>query len=235
MSTIPVVIMAGGLGTRLNNNPEIYPKVLTTVCGKPFLYWKIKQLLDQDIDEFYLLLGKGAQLVIDYVNELNLPNARFYFFHDGQYLLGTGGSLVKALPKLPRHFLLTFGDNLLDLPIKNFLPKAIVSKSNLIVGTTFTGKADKKNLLVKNGFVLTYFKNGSEIATHTDYGYVFLQSESLKSFNQIFNFGLEIILELLISQRKLFCHTTDSRYYEIGTPETLKETERYVKNFNLNL
>lgn len=61
--TVPCVVLAGGLGTRLRSVLPDLPKCLAPVDGRPFLERQLELLKRQGIDRFVLSLGYGAAQV----------------------------------------------------------------------------------------------------------------------------------------------------------------------------
>ena len=61
-----VVVLAGGLGTRLKPLTEHVPKPLVEVCGKPFLFYLLQYLKLQQFTQVTLALGYLANQVVDY-------------------------------------------------------------------------------------------------------------------------------------------------------------------------
>jgi NDP-sugar pyrophosphorylase family protein len=73
--SLPVVVLAGGLGTRLGKIGSNIPKALVEVAGRPFLDWKIRQLSNQNVDSIYLLTGHFGSQIYDFIskNEYEIP------------------------------------------------------------------------------------------------------------------------------------------------------------------
>lgn len=234
MNRLPVVILAGGLSSRLPNNPHLLPKVMVPVNNRPLLYWKLKSLSKQGVTEVYLLLGAGAEIVVKYLNENYFPNLKIASILDGPNLLGTGGALRDAIEFLPKRFILTFGDNLLTEPIANFSEADDLKMKNIMVVTQYVGPADKKNILLEQDHIIGYLKSEENYGTHTDYGYSILNSEVIAQLPSYEKFDLTLLWQKLISKKELFYYETSSEYREIGTPETLRKTEIWLTS-NINL
>src|SRR5271157_1692876 len=110
---ISVAILAGGLATRLRPITEKIPKSLVPVAGKPFLAHQLELLKNQGIVHVVLCLGYlGEKIVKEFGNGKALGIKLEYSF-DGPTLLGTGGALKKALPKLGDKFFVLYGDSYL--------------------------------------------------------------------------------------------------------------------------
>jgi NDP-sugar pyrophosphorylase family protein len=121
MADLPkVLVLAGGLGTRLRPLTETTPKVLVPALGRPFLEHVIEDLARQGLKRFVLSVGfladqveawfgDGARLgcVVEYAREAS-P-------------LGTGGAMRHALPLLGETFVVVNGDTLLELDVATLL------------------------------------------------------------------------------------------------------------------
>ena len=58
MTDMPVVVLAGGLGTRLLEvTGDLMPKVLVPVDGRPFIDYKLRGLARLGVGEVVLLVG----------------------------------------------------------------------------------------------------------------------------------------------------------------------------------
>jgi dTDP-glucose pyrophosphorylase len=74
-----VVIMAGGLGTRVQPFTSVIPKPLLPVNGRSFLEEIIYRFAFYSIKDFYISINYKAELIKFYMNSLNLPfNINFF-------------------------------------------------------------------------------------------------------------------------------------------------------------
>lgn len=139
----PVVILCGGMGTRLAEHTEVRPKPLVEVGGKPILWHIMKHYSHYGFHEFYLALGyKGEQIkkyFLDFyalnqdfsvslrdghVHKINDHNGDAWQVHlidTGQQTL-TGGRLKKLEPHLnKRRFMMTYGDGVSNVDLRELL------------------------------------------------------------------------------------------------------------------
>lgn len=227
---LPVVILAGGLGTRLEKLGEATPKALVNVAGTTFLDRKIQQLVTQGVSIIYLLTGHRGDQIYDHVSQRDY-GVPICLIPDGVSQLGTAGALIRALPAIPGdEFVLTYGDNLLDLPLANFCSMALEMDSSLMVVTSNIGAADLPNTRVAGEFVEQYTKSGGQGLDYVDYGYSFLRKEDLAHDSNPAAFDLVEIFSKLASARKLAAYVTDLSYFEIGTLESLRKVENLFKS-----
>lgn len=83
------LILAGGLGTRLQKVVSDLPKPMAPVGGKPFLYYLINYLQKNGVTEIIFLTGHKAKAIDDYISTLNIP-VQLRTVRETQPL-GTGG------------------------------------------------------------------------------------------------------------------------------------------------
>lgn len=135
-----VVILCGGLGTRLREETEFRPKPMVPVGDRPILWHIMKTYAHYGHKDFILCLGYKGEMIKDYfrnynwnTNDVTLrlgnkPEAIYHSQHseedwtvtllDTGRLTQTGGRLRRALPYIDSEsFLFTYGDGLTDSDI----------------------------------------------------------------------------------------------------------------------
>jgi NDP-sugar pyrophosphorylase family protein len=92
----PVVILAGGLGTRLRPVLTDLPKGLAPIGDEPFLQVQVELLRDQGAREFVLCVGHLAGHIRNWLGDGAKWGVRVRYSEDGERLWGTGGALKRA-------------------------------------------------------------------------------------------------------------------------------------------
>ena len=92
-----ILILCGGLGTRLRSIVEDRPKSMAVIRGRPFLEWQLSLLMSFGFKRVILCIGYQGDVIREYF----LDGSRFGL--DIQYsveteLLGTGGAIRRAVP-----------------------------------------------------------------------------------------------------------------------------------------
>src|SRR5277367_3618920 len=90
--SFPVVILAGGLATRLRPLTEKIPKALVEVAGRPFLEHQLELLKQNSITEVILCLGYLGEMIEQRYGDGEALGIRLRYSFDGPILLGTGGA-----------------------------------------------------------------------------------------------------------------------------------------------
>jgi len=140
VKVMQVVILCGGLGTRLREETEYRPKPMVPIGGRPILWHIMKTYAHHGHKEFILCLGYKGEIIKDYfrnylwhTSDVTLklgrePEVQYHTHHDEEdwavTLLDTGaetqtgGRLARALPHVrEENFLFTYGDGLSDCDI----------------------------------------------------------------------------------------------------------------------
>jgi dTDP-glucose pyrophosphorylase/CBS domain-containing protein len=110
---IPVVIMAGGEGSRLKPLTNMLPKPLIPIYDKPIIEDIMDQFVKTGCHEFYISLKYKAEMIRQYLNSLNNPNYHLHFFQE-EKPLGTAGSLYLLSDKISSTFFVTNCDCLIN-------------------------------------------------------------------------------------------------------------------------
>lgn len=103
---IPVVIMAGGEGTRLKPLTNILPKPLIPIVDKTIIEDIMDRFVLAGCNKFYISVNYKAEMIIHYLESLHNPAYSLQFFQE-EKPLGTAGSLYLLSDKLSSTFFVT--------------------------------------------------------------------------------------------------------------------------------
>ncbi|MGV8982701.1 nucleotidyltransferase family protein [Clostridium sp.] len=109
---IPVVIMAGGLGTRLYPYTKILPKPLIPIGEIPISEHIINRFHKYGCDDFYLIVNHKKNMIKAYFNEIEKDYMVTYIDEDKP--LGTGGGLSLIRGKIDTTFILSNCDIIIE-------------------------------------------------------------------------------------------------------------------------
>ena len=116
-----VVILAGGLGTRISEYTKTIPKPMIKICGKPIIQRIIDHYYSYGHKEFYIALGYKGKVIKDYFNNKKKnKKIKIHLIDTGKNTM-TGGRLKRLKKYLNETFLLTYGDGLSDIDLKNLI------------------------------------------------------------------------------------------------------------------
>lgn len=108
------IILAGGLGTRLQSVVSDVPKCMAEVAGKPFLSHLFDYAKKQQFDHLTLSLGYKSEVVLQWLDSKSYPFRISYVVEDSP--LGTGGAIKLAFDKVETDKAFIFnGDTFFDV------------------------------------------------------------------------------------------------------------------------
>jgi len=110
---LPVVIMAGGKGTRLKPLTNVIPKPLIPIHKKTIIEDIMDRFVDFGCNDFYLSVNYKADMIKYYLQELNNPQYNLAYFQEAKPL-GTAGSLTLLKDKINQTFFVSNCDILVD-------------------------------------------------------------------------------------------------------------------------
>ena len=227
---LPVAILAGGLATRLRPITEKIPKALIEVAGKPFIFHQLQYLRKEGIKKVVLCLGYLCEMIQEEVGDGSKFDLDISYSYDGDFLLGTGGSIKKALPLLDENFYVLYGDSFLPIHFSPVEESFLNSKKPALMTVILNeNKWDKSNVIFKDGIVLEYNKKEPKSKMKfIDYGLGILSKSLFDKYEEKVAFDLADFYHLLSIENQLAGFEVKERFYEIGSHQGIKETELYL-------
>ena len=142
-----IVILAGGLGSRLGKLTKKNPKALIKINKKPFIYYQLKYLSKQGFKNVLICVGYLGDRIKKYVGNGKKFNLNIDYSVENKKLLGTAGCIRKASPILEDNFFIIYGDTFLPINFKN-IQKFFKKKNSNAMITIFKNKnnLDKSNV-----------------------------------------------------------------------------------------
>ena len=231
---LPVAILAGGLATRLHSLTTNIPKALIKVSGQPFIFHQLKYLRYQGIKKVIICIGHLGKMIESYVGNGSRFDLKVSYSSDEDQLVGTGGAIKKALSLLGDQFFILYGDTFLPITFSDIEKAFLISnKSCLMTVLKNNNKWDKSNVLFKKDLLIEYNKKKPTTKMkYIDYGLSVVSADIFDMYSSNTFLDLSTVFEQLSAQNQLEGFKVSKRFYEIGTPRSLQETEKYV--FNLN-
>ena len=160
---IPVVIMAGGQGTRLEPFTKILPKPLIPIGDKTIIEMIIDKFLKYKLNHFYVSVNHKAAIIKAYFEELSPPYTLEYIHEDKP--LGTIGALSYIKNKVKDPILVTNCDIIINTDYNDLLN---FHKSNnydiSLVASMMHHKIPYGICEIENGGNLINFKEKPELS-----------------------------------------------------------------------
>jgi NDP-sugar pyrophosphorylase family protein len=222
---LPVVILSGGLATRMKPVTEKIPKAMIDVNGRPFIYHQLTLLKNKGIFHVIFCIGYLGEQIAQYVGNGEDFQLKIEYCYDGDTLLGTGGAVKHIGNRLPEDFFILYGDSYLDIDYQNVEYAYRVShKKGLMTVFKNADKWDTSNVIFKNKELIKYSKkNKTQNMHYIDYGLGILNKSVFESYPEDTPFDLAEVYEQLSDEKQLFGYEVCTRFYEIGSHRGLTE------------
>jgi NDP-sugar pyrophosphorylase family protein len=227
---LPVVILAGGLATRLGEAARSQPKCLVEVGGEPFLFHQLRQLRAQGVTRVTLCVGHLGEQVVAEVGDGSAFGLEASFSFDGPTLVGTAGAIKRALPLLPGAFFVLYGDSYLRCDFAA-AQEAFRAADALALMTVFRNETrwDTSNVEYRDGRILAYDKaHLTDRMRHIDYGLGVLDRRAFDVVPDGRPYDLAAVYQEMLRIGRLAALEVSERFYEIGSPAGLEETRSFL-------
>jgi len=221
----PVAILAGGLSTRMYPVTRTIPKALLEVAGEPFITHQLRLLKSKGISGVVLCVGNMGDLIEKFVGDGSAYGLSVRYSYDGEKLLGTGGAIKKALPKLGNEFFIMYGDSYLTADLAE-IDEGYRKSGKPAMMAVFRNKNlwDTSNVIFREGKVIKYDKlERSPEMEYIDYGLAIIKAECFSGVREGEVSELADIYKELAAGGKLAGCEVSERFYEIGSFTGLEE------------
>jgi NDP-sugar pyrophosphorylase family protein len=226
-----VVILAGGIATRMRPLSERLPKSLFPVAGRPFLEWQLELLARGGAERALLCVGHfGAQIRAHLAR--SRPPMPVALCDDGERPLGTGGALRAAVRRglVEPRCLVTYGDSYLPVDLRPLLAAHLAAGMPATMAVYANAdRWDRSNLAVAAGRVVRYDKRveaeDRAALRYIDYGVSVVERDEIARWDDPDPLDLALAHGRLAALGRLAAHEVSERFYEIGSPEGLRELD----------
>lgn len=229
---LPVVILAGGLATRLYPVTQRIPKALIEIAGRPFIDHQLELLREKGVTQIIICVGHLGEMIETHVGGGSRFGLEVRYSYDGKALLGTGGAINKAAYMLPDAFIVLYGDSYLDVDIE-LVVQHFYDKNLPLLMTVYQNRNayDTSNIIVKDHRVVQYDKRSQDPAMeYIDYGLIVIRKDVFEAYSSDEPFDLSLVLSEYVSLGRVSAFEVENRFYEIGSVQGIKETEEYIIN-----
>lgn len=225
-----VAILAGGLATRLRPLTETIPKSLIEINGEPFIAHQLRLLRKQGIQRVVICTGYLAEMIQNFLGDGKQFGIEVDYSLDGPQLLGTGGALKRALPKLGEEFFVLYGDSYLTCDYRAVYQSFLLShKQGLMTVLRNDNQWDTSNVEYAKGQILVYDKkNRTEHMHHIDYGLGMFKQSAFATVPEDTPIDLATIYASLLQQHQLTAFEVTERFYEIGSHAGIAELSEFL-------
>lgn len=222
---VPVVIMAGGRGVRLDPFTKILPKPLIPIGDKPILEIIVEKFRRYDVKKFYFSVNYRASMIKAYFDEVQ----RDYELHYIEEVIpsGTAGSLHLLQGKIKTTFMISNCDIVIDA---NYADILLFHRKNqckiTLVGSMKHFPIPYGVVEIENGGMLKGIREKPEFDFLVNTGLYILEPELLEIIpkNQVYHIT-HLIEHLQKEKQKIGVYPiSSSSWVDVGELKEYKET-----------
>lgn len=237
-TSIKVVLLAAGLGTRLRPLTQHMPKVMVPIAeNKPALEHVICLLRDQGFKEFVVNLHYLPDQITDHFGDGSRFGVAIEYSDERGVLLETGGAIKKMEPLLGDTFLLVYADN---MHFFDFRPLIEFHRKNNALATIVLGRSgipqdgDIAEVDPATSRIVRWHKRPHAIHEYDDRyfwnGGLYVLSKKILDHipeGRPVRLDFETIPALLEKKEKVFGFVTQEEILDMGTPEKYESVKKW--------
>lgn len=249
------IILCGGVGTRLKEETEFKPKPMVLVGNKPIIWHIMKSYSYYGYNDFILALGYKANyikefflnqraLTTDFTLETKSHKTGYYrrsrtevddfritFVDTGlETLPGERISrCIKYIPKTDPYFMVTYGDGVADLNLKDLVK---FHKKQKTLGTITSVHPHSKygHIQINSENLVTAIKEKPVLSDWVSGGYMIFNKKSIPYFHE---YASELdVMKRLSTEKTLSVYRHSGFWYAVDTYKELEELNRIWEKGN---
>jgi len=224
-----VVILAGGLGTRISELTKIVPKPMIKILGKPIIHRIIDHYVANGFKEFYVALGYKGALIKKYFKSCKLnKDIKVECIDTGKNTM-TGGRIKRLKKYLNKTFMVSYGDSLSSVNLKKLL--AYHKKKNKLVTLTAVRPPARFGVIKIAGDKVKYFREKNSLdAGWINGGYFVMKPAFLKYIKGDNTFLEQEPLKKMTKKKELIAFKHKGFWQCMDTLRDRKILEKKIKN-----
>ena len=228
----PVVVLAGGFGTRVRHLLNDVPKPMAPVGGRPFVEWVVRFYARHGCTEFILSTGFLAEVVAAHFARGPVPGVRVTCRPETEPL-GTAGGFLNCLPEAPLAgdvWLVANGDSLaLADPRPLIAPLEAGRADAALLGLAFEDAGRYGTLEVGEKDRLLSFREKRPGAGLINAGVYAFSGAAIRGMpaKRPLSFERDVFPGMASAGRATVARTT-AKFLDIGTPDSLAQAERFI-------
>lgn len=238
-----IIIVAGGLATRMRPITEEIPKCLVDINGKPLIQHQLEFFRDKGYKDIIFCVAHLAQKVKDYFEDGKEFGLNISYVEETEELMGTAGSvkLAKKIIGKDRDFIVYYGDNLTSMDFEKFMDFHRKNKALATICIRPLPEGYKSSSIItldKSKQIKVFLEKPQveELEKHKDEkrfinsGIYAFKKDMFKMIpkNQKYDFAKQLFPNLIEKNLGIYGYSTEEFFREIGTVE---KYERFLNEF----
>ncbi len=225
-----VIILAGGLGTRLRSVVSEVPKCMAPVAGKPFLWYLLKYLTRYEINRVVLSVGYLREVIFKWIEEVKDEFPFEFDYAIEEEPLGTGGGIRLALSRVKNDIAFVLnGDTFFDVNLDRLYDCHICSHKAITLALKTMKNFERYGSvgLDKTTGTILSFNEKKYCKEGLINGGVYVIEKNASYFDKLpAKFSFEtVVLEPLCVANELQGVVMEGYFIDIGIPEDYRKAD----------
>lgn len=217
-----VVVMAGGLGSRLGEITKEIPKPLVRIHNKPILEILVSNLKRHGFNKFYFSVNYLSEKIEEHFGNGEKVGVEILYIKETKRM-GTAGSLT-LLPKFEEAFLLTNADVLTKVNYEELLSHHKRFENDLTICCRKLTHTVPYGVLTLNGSNVIKITEKPTFEHYVSAGIYILNPEILSLMPKNTYFDMPSLINLLLEQKYKVGHFIDNNYWvDVGRLDDLEK------------
>ena len=225
------VILAGGLGTRLQPYTNSLPKPMLPLGEKPILEHLIEWIKKNGVKEIVLCVSYLRKKIEDYFEDGEKFGVKIEYAISKKPL-ATAGQLKTAEKFIDDTFVCLYGDSIYNFSLRNMIKHHKKSKANVTM-SLFDYRFNLKYGVIdtKKSGQVTAWNEKPEFSAKINIGCYLMEPEVLKLIPKNKEYGMDDVIRKVLSRKKKVSSVTSKNgFIDIGDKDTYEKTnEEYSK------
>ncbi|WP_370191563.1 nucleotidyltransferase family protein [Qipengyuania sp.] len=228
----PMVIMAGGKGTRLRPYTENCPKPMLPVAGKPILQHIIERAQSQGFSRFYLSLNYLGDMIRDHFGDGSALGATITYVTEDEPL-GTAGALSLIDPRPDTPFVVTNGDVLTDIDYRELIEFRERLDAQAVMAVRRYDWTNPYGVVEMDGVDISGFAEKPVTRSHINAGVYAFDPGALDHLEAQRHCDMPTLFDRLREKgRRTVAYPMHEPWLDVGRPDDLERANRKLSHFN---
>ena len=225
------IILAGGLGSRLQSSVPTLPKALAPILGRPFLTILLNKLKKEGIvSRVILSLGYKAEAFISFLKEQKFDLPVLSSIETS--LLGTGGGMLLAMSKSRGDRVIVMnGDSFFDISLKAFFDFHSSHSADISIACKEVDNTGRYGEVEIDPFCrIRSFKEKSPLSKKgwINGGLYIIEKKALDPF-PLKELSLEREIFPALLEKKIYAYQQKGAFIDIGTKESYHKAQKVLQ------
>lgn len=235
--SLPAIILAGGLGTRIRATHPDLPKPMIPIAGRPFLEWQIAWLRAQGIDEVVLSIGYRAAAIATHFQRPRVAGVTVRCVTEDAPMGTAGGARLAAQQLATPWCIVCNGDSLCPADLQPLCAGGAAGVDALLLVSRVDDARDYGTVLVDEQQCVTGFleKGAAGGAGLVNAGVYCVRTAWLQALPATVPLSFERDVFPRMAHGTLRATATTTPFLDIGVPERLAAAAQFLRTMRLTI